>query len=123
MPIQNMDNIMNEILPTNRDGLTPVSFALMILCEKALQKATINPAPNRHIEKLIQIFAIFSNIPIHINSEPTSITIFTSFLLLLRRLTFMAILRFFIQQLVWKHQNRVLDISCAYLQEYLQFSQ
>lgn len=98
MPIQNMDNIMNEILPTNRDGLTPVSFALMILCEKKLQKTTINPAPNRHIEKLIQIFAIFSNTPIHINSEPTSITIFTSFLLLLRRLTFMAILRFFIQQ-------------------------
>ena len=98
MPIQNMDNIMNEILPTNRDGLTPVSFALMILCEKALQKATINPVPNRHIEKLIQIFAIFSNIPIHINSEPTSITIFTSFLLLLRRLTFMSFPGFFIQQ-------------------------
>jgi len=93
-----MDNIMNEILPTNRDGLTPVSFALMILCEKALQKVTINPAPNRLIEKLIQIFAIFSNTPIHINSEPTNITIFTSFLLLLSRLTFISFPGYFIQQ-------------------------
>ena len=98
MPIQKMDNIMNEILPTNREGLTPVSCALMILCEKKLQKATINPAANRHIDKLIQIFAIFSNTPIHINSEPTNMTIFTSFLLLLRRLTFINFPGFFIQQ-------------------------
>lgn len=80
---------MNEIFPINRDGLTPASFALMILCEKALQKATINPAPNKHIEILIQIFAIFRNNPIHINIEPINITMLTSFLLLLKRLTFM----------------------------------
>ncbi|RKU30692.1 hypothetical protein C6497_03165 [Candidatus Poribacteria bacterium] len=89
---------MNEILPTNRDGVTPVAFALMILCEKALQNATINPAPNKHIEKLIQMFAMFSNTPIHINSEPTNITMLTSFLLVLRRLTFMGIPGCFILQ-------------------------
>lgn len=89
---------MNEILPTNRDGLTPVSFALMILCEKALQKVMINPVPKRHIEKLIQIFAIFSNTPIHTKSDPTSMTILTSFLLLLRMLTFMNSSGYFIQQ-------------------------
>lgn len=93
-----MDNSMKEILPMNCDGRTPVSSALMILWENKHQKVMINPAPNRHIEKIFQVVRIGSNTPRDNNSEPIIITKLTSFLLLLRRFIFMDYSGYFIQQ-------------------------